>query len=71
MLDATETQSLHGGESTSLSKANSLPYGSRLSMANTGANSEVSVASTTKDSLIYNMIAGNSPAGRIGSITLS
>ena len=62
LSDYQETQSLH---ETSLTKANSLPYGSRLSMANAGgrANSEVSVMSTTKDSMIYDMIAGNSPGG--------
>lgn len=59
LLDNQDSISLHEGN---LGKANSLPYGSRLSVVNTTA-SEVSTASNTKDSLIYSMIAGGSPGG--------
>ena len=60
IADQSDTVSL---SETNLAKANSLPYSSRLSTVVSPSEAN-STSSTTKDSLIYSMIAGNSTGSK-------
>ena len=60
IADQSDTVSL---SETNLAKANSLPYSSRLSTVVSPSEAN-STTSTTKDSLIYSMIAGNSTGSK-------
>ena len=62
LLDQSDTISL---PETSLAKANSLPYSSRMSTVVSPSEAGSSASAATKDSLIYSMIAGNSTGSEL------